>query len=94
MPDYAVSDNADQHRFELETPSGTAVLAYERRGDRLDLLHTEVPPEQEGRGIASALVRHALEAARSEHLTVIPSCQYAASYIRSHPEYQELVARE
>jgi uncharacterized protein len=87
-----VTENVDSHRYEVATSAGLAQLAYRRGAGEIDLLHTEVPPALEGRGIAGALAKFALEEARRAGLRVIPSCPYVASYIRRHPEYADLVA--
>ncbi|HEX2076630.1 MAG TPA: GNAT family N-acetyltransferase [Longimicrobium sp.] len=87
-----VRDNADQSRFELDVDGQTAVLQYMQRGETLYLTHTEVPPELEGRGIGSRIVKHALEHARSQGHKVAPWCPFVRAYIDRHPEYQPLVA--
>jgi predicted GNAT family acetyltransferase len=56
------------------------------------LTHTEVPPALEGRGIAAALVKAALDWARAEGLRVRPLCSYVVAYMRRHPETQDLLA--
>jgi predicted GNAT family acetyltransferase len=43
-----------------------------------------------GRGIASALVQAAMDAARAEGWKVVPACSYASVWITRHPEYQDL----
>jgi predicted GNAT family acetyltransferase len=80
------------HRFVLQLPGGPAILAYERAGDTLDLLHTNVPDQDEGRGHGSSLARAALDYARSEKLRVIPSCPFVRAFIEKHPDYRELIA--
>ena len=65
---------------------------YERRGNEIVLLHTEVPEVLEGRGVGSALARSALEDARARALTVVPVCPFVSAYIRKHPGYLALVA--
>ncbi len=44
----------------------------------------------EGRGLAGALVRVALDHARSNGLKVDPECPYAAAYMQRHPEAMTL----
>jgi len=65
-------------------------VEYQRDGPRVVFTHTGVPSRLEGRGIAAALVRRALEWARAEHLQVVPACSYVRVYLQRHPEYQEL----
>lgn len=86
-----VIDNADQNRFELQVDGQTALLQYMRRGGALYLTHTEVPPEMEGRGIGSRIVKHVLEHARRQGLKVAPWCPFVHAYIERHPEYRDLV---
>jgi hypothetical protein len=91
MPD--VTDATERSRFQAEVDGRTAVLdyRYEQDGRVLRLVHTKVPEELEGRGIGSALVRHALDSARDRGLEVWPECPFVGSYIRRHPEYLDLV---
>lgn len=77
--------------FEAELGEGRAVCAYRRDGPVLLLTHTEVPLALEGRGIAAALVRAALDWARAEGLRVRPLCSYVGAYMRRHPETQDLL---
>jgi predicted GNAT family acetyltransferase len=79
-------------QFQASTDAGLARLSYVARGDTLDLVHTEVPIEQEGKGVGSALARAALEHARTHRLKVVASCPFVASYVERHPEYRDVVA--
>jgi predicted GNAT family acetyltransferase len=53
--------------------------------------HTEVPPELNGRGIGSTLVRGALEQVRFRGLKVVPKCPFVAAYMGKHPEFNDLL---
>jgi uncharacterized protein len=57
----------------------------------MTVLHTEVPQELEGRGIAGAMTKHVLDYIAAENLQVVPLCPYMAAYLKKHPEYQYLV---
>lgn len=85
-----VVDRPERERFETETEHGTAILTYERSDRGLALLHTEVPPAAEGRGVGSRLVKAALESARAEGLRVLPFCPFVKTYLERHPEYRDL----
>jgi len=71
---------------------GIAFVSYRRGETAIFLDHAEVPPEFEGRGIGSALVRATLEAVRGEGRKVVARCPFIAAYIRRHPEFQDLLA--
>jgi uncharacterized protein len=87
-----VRDNPAESRFEAAVGGALAVAEYRREGDRLAFTHTVVPPELEGQGVASALIRAALAQARERGLRVVPHCSFVAAYIERHPETQDLLA--
>jgi predicted GNAT family acetyltransferase len=81
-----VIDNTDASRFELRAGGWLAELVYRIRGDRLVLVHTEVPFELEGRGIGGRLVTAAVDRAAREGLTLVPLCPFARDWLERHPE--------
>jgi uncharacterized protein len=81
-----VIDNTDASRFELRADGRLAELLYRVRGDRLVLIHTEVPLELEGRGIGGRLVTAAVDRAAREGLTLVPLCPFARGWLERHPE--------
>lgn len=88
---HSVSNNLNSCRFELPLEGYTAFIQYRLSGGEITLVHTEVPPPLEGRGLASALARHAFEFAKQGGLKVVPVCPYIRKYLEKHPEYQPLV---
>jgi predicted GNAT family acetyltransferase len=81
-----VIDNAAKHRFEAEVEGYLVQLVYRRDGERLVLLHTEVPDALSGRGIGGQLVGAAVEAAIAGHLRVVPVCPFVVSWLHEHPD--------
>ncbi len=79
-----VRHNESDHQFEADVDGGLAMLTYHREGDCITFLHTAVPPESEGKGVASVVVKNALGYARAEHLRVVPQCAYVAGYMKRH----------
>lgn len=86
-----VKNNEAEQRYEAQAGEYLAELVYEREGDTIIFLHTEVPSALSGHGIANKLAHTALEDARAKHLTVVPLCPFVASYIRRHQEYLSLL---
>ncbi len=80
-------------RFELEQDGHTAALDYTLAGDVLALLETDVPESLRGTGIASLLAKTALDYAREHHLKVDVTCPFVAGYLKTHPEYDDLLLR-
>ena len=91
----AVRDNPQRHRFELaldgQADGPVAFSNYQRDGNVLTILHTEVPEALNGRGIGSALVRGELELARAQGLKVVPVCPFVKAWLGKHPEYRDVV---
>jgi predicted GNAT family acetyltransferase len=81
-----VVDDPAAARFELRIDGELAQLVYERTGDRLTLLHTEVPDSLGGRGLGGRLVRAALASAAGDGLTIVPSCPFARRWLEGHPD--------
>jgi molybdenum cofactor cytidylyltransferase len=67
------------------------VAEYRPAGNRLVFVHTEVLPAFAGRGIGNRLAAGTLDATRARGLKVTPRCPFIAAYIRSHPEYRDMV---
>jgi uncharacterized protein len=88
-----VRHNAAASRFETEIEGQLAVADYEIEGDSIIFSHTEVPRALRGRGIASRLIRAALESAREQGLKVVPACSFVRAYMQAHPETQDLLAK-
>lgn len=87
---YPIQNNPELNRFELVTEGKTAIVEYELDGDVIAFLHTEVPPQLEGRGIGSALAKYVLDYAAQHKLKVKPYCPFIRAYMDRHPEYKEL----
>ena len=88
----AVRDNRDQNRFELDVEGGLAFANYRLTPQAVIITHTETPRALRGRGIASELVKGALEQIRADGHKVIAGCAFVVDYLNEHPEYRELMA--
>ena len=91
MTENTIRHNEVKHRFEAGSDDQPARLDYRLRGDVVDIVHTEVPPEYQGQGLAGKLATAALDWARAAGHKVLPSCSYVKSFIGKHPGYQDLL---
>ena len=93
MSEVAVVDHPELSRYEIRVDGELAgFVRYVRHPDHLDLVHTEIDPRFEGRGLAGRLVKGALEEVRADGGRIKPSCPFVASYLDKHPEYADLAA--
>ena len=87
-----VEDVPAEKRYAASVGGERAGFAeYRRRPGLIAFVHTEVDPAFAGRGVASALVRGALDDARAHGLAVLPFCPFVDAYITDHREYADLV---
>ena len=86
--------NTSAHRYEvLEGDRVVGHVNYRDLGNGVvELPHTEVDSDQEGKGLASALVKFALGDIQASGARVKPSCSYVAGYLERHPELADLRA--
>jgi uncharacterized protein len=87
----SVIDNQAQHRFELPAGDAIAVAAYRLEGERVILVHTEVPQELSGQGIGSKLAQGVFESIQDSGRKVVTECPFMAAWVSRHPEYAKLV---
>ncbi len=79
-----VVDDTAASRFVIRKDGTEAELVYLVEGERMLLLHTEVPEEWGGQGIGGHLVRAALARAETDGLTVVPWCPFARRWLHDH----------
>lgn len=86
-----VVENPEQNRFELALDGGTALVAYRRDGDRLVLVHTEVPAQFSGQGVGSRLAKGVFELIRASGRKAVVRCEFLKGWIAKHPEYDDII---
>jgi predicted GNAT family acetyltransferase len=90
--EIVVQDNPDEQRYELLVDGSLlGSLQYRPRPGAVALIHTEVSPSLEGRGLGARLVAGALDDIRARGLQVVPICPFVRAYIRRHPDDADLV---
>jgi uncharacterized protein len=90
----SVRDNPRVFRFELrvnEVFAGYVSYRDARSGRAFE--YTVIATEYEGMGLASQLIRYALDEARAAGRNVLPFCPFVRSFIQQHPAYVDLVGQ-
>lgn len=88
----SVLRNDALNRYELFVDGGLAGVAdFHPVYDATVLSHTMVEPSLRAQGLGDVLVRSVLEDLRSRGEQVVPACSFVASFVESHPEFQDLV---
>jgi uncharacterized protein len=82
---------AERSRFEALVQGQLCIAQYRLIDGVMWLTHTETPPQLRGLGLAARVVQAALDHARAHGLKVRPACSYVHSYMRRHPEAQDLM---
>ena len=83
--------NESKKRFELEVEGYVAFIDYIKKNNKIFLVHTEVPEELKGKGVAARIVKLALEEIERRQAQLVPICPYVRSYLKRHPEWNRLV---
>ena len=90
--DVVVRDNPEQRRYEASIGSTVAGFTdYHVQPGLVTVLHTEIDPAFEGRGLGSELVRRMLDDIRRRDARVLAVCPFVQAFLRRHPEYADLV---
>ena len=82
-----VTLNESARRWEARVDDALAGYAEFRMvPGRVIFTHTVVEPQFEGRGIATALARAAVNDALARGLRITPYCPFVRAYLQRHPE--------
>jgi hypothetical protein len=90
MATDSVRDNKTRQRFELDVGGTVAFANYRLTPGIVIITHTETPPALRGRGIASELVKGALELIRADGHKVVAGCGFVVDYLQKHPEFADV----
>ncbi|ORW01728.1 GNAT family N-acetyltransferase [Mycobacterium kyorinense] len=83
--------NAENGKYTIAVDGKTAgYTAVADRDNQRVFYHTEIDDEFGGRGLATILVREALEATRADGKRVVPVCQMVAGVLKKHSEFNDI----
>ncbi|HYC99118.1 N-acetyltransferase [Brevundimonas sp.] len=90
--DVEVRENAGLRRFERPIRDDAVAAAYYTDEDgKLVFIHTEVPSEFSGQGIATALARGTFDLLRQSGRKAVLACPFMVRFANAHPEYADVV---
>lgn len=87
-----IADNKKAGVYELRINGQTAAgLLYTATARRVTIRSTAVFREFRGRGIAAKLLGGVLDMLRADGRAATLTCPFARAFVRSHPEYADVV---
>lgn len=89
--DIPLIKNEAKHQFEISIDEHKALITYKESANVITLIHTEVAPELEGKGAATAVIEKTLDYIEKDHYKLIPLCPLVFAYIKRHPEWKRIV---
>ncbi len=84
--EFKVLNNKGRSRFEIALGDDFAFTEYRYYEGSIALMHTVVPPQHGGKGLATKLISFAFNFAQDNNLPVMVYCPFAADYVKKHPE--------
>ncbi len=85
---YTVVNNEANQQLEVWLDGAVATLTYRFYKKDIAFMHTTVPAELEGKGVATALAKEAFRLATSLKKLVMVYCPFVAGFVERHPEYR------
>jgi hypothetical protein len=87
---FEIVNNVEKMRFEVHLDGHMAELEYRLKRNKYYIIHTGVPEELGGRGIAQALALHALRYGENNGLETIVYCPYVKAFLKRHPDWRDM----
>ena len=88
-----VIEDIANRRFEMPIDGEAVAVAYYRQeGDRVTLIHTEVPNEFSGQGVATRLAAGTFDLIRRSDRKAVLQCPFMGRFFVTHPDYADIVA--
>jgi predicted GNAT family acetyltransferase len=86
MESINIVNNERQEQFQAAVAGEIAYMEYRLKDDMIVLMHTDVPEQLSGKGIATSLAAFAFRYAKENGLSVKVYCPFVLTYVKRHPE--------
>ena len=90
---YVLLDTGEDGTGDKEIGEESYVDVATDGGNQRVLFHTGVSDEYGGKGLASVLVRAAVDDVVASGAAIVPVCPYVVAWLPKHPEYAEHVVQ-
>ncbi|MBK9949217.1 MAG: N-acetyltransferase [Nitrospira sp.] len=87
-----VTYNVAEKRYEMPFGHLTVYANVRKDTNKLYIDYVFAPPELRGTGAAGQFMRELMDVVRTEKLMAVPICGYAASWLRQHSDYHDLIS--
>ena len=78
----------EESRYEIrDGDERLGLTEYRERGGRRIFVHTETDPAHAGEGLATRLIREALDDTRRSGIAIVARCPFVRAFVQRHPEY-------
>lgn len=84
--------NEAEECYEMQFGNRVVYANVRKDKNTLYIDYVFAPQELRGKGATGEFMSKLMDVVRAEKLKVVPICGYAASWIRRHSEYQDLVS--
>lgn len=92
LSQFEIVDNKIFSQYEMRINGNLAKIEYSNKSGKIFLIHTEIPEELAGQGVASYLTKETFRLIEEQGMKIVPMCKYIKTFVRKHPEYHSLVA--
>ena len=89
---YALLDREVEHGLDMIGEESYLDFDSDGSGQRI-MYHTVVSEKYGGLGLASVLVRHAVDDTVAGGRAIVPVCPYVVKWLTKHPEYSDHVVK-
>ncbi len=89
-----VTYNVAEKRYEMPFDHLMVYANVRKDTKTLYIDYVFAPPELRGKGAAGQFMMKLMDVVRTEELKVVPICGYAASWLRRHSDYHDLVSSD